>query len=123
MNPRPAEVPGLWVEAGFAPDGDTLSALLSETTAWDTRMRARRTASFGVPYNYSGIIYLLAPVPEPVAVLMGRLILLFANESGFQSLFDEPFPYAGDGVDADLNGLGDSAIGPGRATLGRIRFQ
>ena len=26
MNPRPAEVPGLWVEAGFAPDGDALFA-------------------------------------------------------------------------------------------------
>lgn len=73
MNPRPVVVPGLWVEVGFIPDGDALFALLSETTAWDTRMRARRTASFGVPYNYSGISYPVAPVPGPVAALMDRL--------------------------------------------------
>ena len=36
-------------------------------------MRARRTASFGVPYCYSGITYPIAPVPEPVAALMDRL--------------------------------------------------
>jgi alkylated DNA repair dioxygenase AlkB len=73
MNPQPAEVPGLWVEAGFVPDGDAMFDLLSGTTAWDTRMRARRTASFGVPYNYSGISYPVADVPEPVAALMDRL--------------------------------------------------
>lgn len=33
MNPQPAEVPGLWVEAGFVPDGNALFDLLRETTA------------------------------------------------------------------------------------------
>jgi len=61
------------VEDGFVPEGDALFALLSESTAWDTRMRARWTASFGVPYNYSGVTYPLAPVPEPVAAVMERL--------------------------------------------------
>lgn len=73
MNPQPAEVPGLWVEAGFVPSGNGLFKLLAETTAWDTRMRARRTASFGAPYNYSGISSPVADVPEPVAALMDRL--------------------------------------------------
>lgn len=36
-------------------------------------MRARRTASFGVPYNYSGITYPVAAVPEPVATIIDRL--------------------------------------------------
>jgi alkylated DNA repair dioxygenase AlkB len=73
MDQPPFVVPGVRVESGFAPDGDALFAHLGEATAWDTRMRARRTASFGVPYNYSGITYPLAPVPEPVAALMERL--------------------------------------------------
>jgi alkylated DNA repair dioxygenase AlkB len=73
MGPQPAGVPGVWVEDGFVPDGDALFALLSGTTSWDARMRARRTASFGVPYNYSGLTYPVAPVPDPVAALMDRL--------------------------------------------------
>lgn len=73
MDQQPAGVPGVWVEDGFVPDGDALFAFLSEATAWDTRMRARRTASFGVPYNYSGVTYPPAPVPDPVAAVMERL--------------------------------------------------
>ena len=73
MTQQPLVVPGVHVEGGFVPDGDALFTLLSETTAWDARMRARRTASFGVPYNYSGITYPHAAMPEPVAALMERL--------------------------------------------------
>lgn len=40
MNPQPAQVPGLWVEAGFVSDGDALFGSLAENTVWDTRMRA-----------------------------------------------------------------------------------
>ena len=32
-------------------------------------MRARRTASFGTPYNYSGQAYAAAPMPELVAAI------------------------------------------------------
>ncbi|MBA4192389.1 MAG: alpha-ketoglutarate-dependent dioxygenase AlkB [Planctomycetaceae bacterium] len=73
MGPRPIEVPGMWVVDEFLPDTRALFTLLTGTTAWDERMRARKTASFGVPYNYSGITYPVAPVPEPVAALMDRL--------------------------------------------------
>lgn len=73
MDQQPVTVPGVRVEDGFVPDAAALFGLLSEATAWDTRMRARRTASFGVPYNYSGITYPVAAVPVPVAAIMDRL--------------------------------------------------
>lgn len=73
MDQQTVTVPGVWVEDGFVPDAAALFGLLSEATAWDTRMRARRTASFGVPYNYSGITYPVAAVPVPVAAIMDRL--------------------------------------------------
>ncbi len=81
MEPRPIEVPGVWVEDEFLPDSSALFTLLAGTTAWDERMRARKTASFGVPYNYSGITYPVVPVPEPVAALMDRL----ADHLGYRS--------------------------------------
>ncbi|MBM3461921.1 MAG: alpha-ketoglutarate-dependent dioxygenase AlkB [Armatimonadetes bacterium] len=35
-------------------------------TAWDLRMKARLTASFGLPYDYAGISYPEAPMSEPL---------------------------------------------------------
>jgi alkylated DNA repair dioxygenase AlkB len=81
MGPRPIEVPGVWVEDEFLTDSRALFTLLAETTDWDERMRARKTASFGVPYNYSGITYPVATVPESVAALMDRL----ADRLGYRS--------------------------------------
>lgn len=49
------------------PDAD-LAFVVSEV-AWDDRMRARRTAGFGVPYNYSGQHYDAAPIPAPLAAI------------------------------------------------------
>jgi alkylated DNA repair dioxygenase AlkB len=46
--------------------------------AWDDRIRARRVASFGVPYNYSGTVWpqtelppMLMPVADAVAAAIG----------------------------------------------------
>lgn len=41
----------------FLPDADSVYRDLLVSTVWDERMRARKTASFGMPYNYSGIEY------------------------------------------------------------------
>ncbi len=43
--------------AGFVPTHADLYRLLLATTVWDDRIRARKSASFGTPYNYSGIDY------------------------------------------------------------------
>lgn len=49
------------------PDAD-LASVMDEVT-WDERMRARRTAGFGVPYNYSGQQYAAAPMPTVIAAI------------------------------------------------------
>ena len=41
--------------------------------AWDERMRARKTASFGVPFNYSGITYPYQPIPTRLAAIIDLL--------------------------------------------------
>jgi len=37
----------------FIPNHQELFDVLVNETIWDERMKARKTASFGVPYNYS----------------------------------------------------------------------
>jgi hypothetical protein len=41
----------------FIDYGSDLFNNIKDNTIWDERMKARKTASFGVPYNYSGITY------------------------------------------------------------------
>jgi hypothetical protein len=58
------DIGGLWIEENFVPDSQPLFASLAETIAWDDRLRARKAASFGLPYNYSGITYQATPFPD-----------------------------------------------------------
>lgn len=53
MRPRP----DVHYTESFVPDADPLFEMLVHEVRWDERMRARKTASFGVPYNYSGMEY------------------------------------------------------------------
>lgn len=54
---------------GFLPDAADLFAHLRDKVDWDTRMRARKTASFGVSYDYSQISYPETPMlPELDAI-------------------------------------------------------
>jgi len=46
------------------------SATLTQVT-WDERMRARRTAGFGVPYNYAGQRYDPVPMPPQITAIAG----------------------------------------------------
>lgn len=50
-------------------DPDAVEAFLLADVIWDERMRARRTASFGVPYNYAGQHYDAAPMPPRIAAV------------------------------------------------------
>ncbi|MGC5700790.1 alpha-ketoglutarate-dependent dioxygenase AlkB [Pseudomonas sp. NFXW11] len=42
---------------------------LKQSVLWDERMRARKTASFGAPYDYSQISYPAVPMPEALEQL------------------------------------------------------
>lgn len=50
-----------------------LYAELAAEVEWDDRMRARKAASFGAPYNYSGITWPAAPVPAPITRVLERV--------------------------------------------------
>ena len=54
------------------PDADALFARLQHEVAWDHRMHARRTASFGRPYNYSGQTYDAVPMRPVIAEIASR---------------------------------------------------
>jgi alkylated DNA repair dioxygenase AlkB len=75
--------PNLLIDESFLTDSDGLFQLLIATVAWDERMAARRTASFGKPYNYSQLTYAEQPLtPELVSVaqlLAARLNIRFNN--------------------------------------------
>ncbi|MFD0684623.1 alpha-ketoglutarate-dependent dioxygenase AlkB [Actinomadura fibrosa] len=69
MTPPPLDVRYI---ADALPDPDTDLAFLLDDVAWDDRMHARRTASFGVPYNYSGQYYDPAAMPPRITAIAAR---------------------------------------------------
>jgi alkylated DNA repair dioxygenase AlkB len=63
----------IWIEDDFIPYSLALFKTLAVSVTWDDRMRARQAASFGLPYNYSGVVWPEAPFPEPVAEILERV--------------------------------------------------
>ena len=68
------KVPEIEIVDGFCGDHDALFHALKASIAWDGRMTARKTASFGKPYNYSQMQYpetpmhpLLLPLAEQLS--------------------------------------------------------
>ncbi|OZG70330.1 alpha-ketoglutarate-dependent dioxygenase AlkB [Hahella sp. CCB-MM4] len=49
--------PDILIKENFVHDADSLFDYIKNTVDWDERMKSRKTASFGVSYNYSGITY------------------------------------------------------------------
>lgn len=68
MTPPPFEY-----EPAFVADPQSLFLALRDGVAWDRRLRARLTASFGCAYRYSGMDYPDTPMPSGLAALAGRL--------------------------------------------------
>jgi alkylated DNA repair dioxygenase AlkB len=56
-------LPPVHFEADFLSDPEGLFEHLVQTVQWDERMRARKTASFGVSYDYSQMHYDTRPMP------------------------------------------------------------
>lgn len=46
---------------------------LEGSVNWDTRLRARKSMSFGLPYNYSGIEWPAAPFPDAITPLLASV--------------------------------------------------
>jgi alkylated DNA repair dioxygenase AlkB len=62
-------VPDVILVPAFVAEPARLFDQLLRSVVWDQRLRARKTASFGVPYDYSGMVYPQVEMPgELVAV-------------------------------------------------------
>jgi alkylated DNA repair dioxygenase AlkB len=66
--------PTLHFRPRFLPNPDDLFQHLLNTVAWDARMRARKTASYGVAYNYSQMHYPAQPLPHVLQEVAQRLL-------------------------------------------------
>lgn len=55
--------PDVTVIPDFVPDHQALFDLLLAEVSWDERLRARKTASFGISYDYSGMTYPQVEMP------------------------------------------------------------
>jgi alkylated DNA repair dioxygenase AlkB len=65
--------PPIILKEGFVPAPDWLFRHLMSTVTWDERMRARKTASFGVSYDYSQMSYPASPMPPELNQLCGMI--------------------------------------------------
>jgi hypothetical protein len=65
----------IWIDEDFVPDSVDLYADLVASILWDGRMRARKAASFGLAYNYSGIVWPEIPFPESLEAVRERVSL------------------------------------------------
>jgi len=66
-------VPGVRYVEGFLRDHAQLLAWAIAEVPWDDRIQARKTASFGVPYDYAGLTYAKVPFPAPIEALRARV--------------------------------------------------
>lgn len=73
-----SDAPALWIEEGFWPEHEALFERLMREVSWEHSMAARRTASFGVPYDYAQMSYpekpmhpALAPVQDALEARLG----------------------------------------------------
>jgi 2OG-Fe(II) oxygenase superfamily len=66
-------IPKLLIEDGFLAKQFVLFHTLVETVAWDLSMSARKTASFGVPYNYVQMTYQATPLHPALSRVSDRL--------------------------------------------------
>ncbi|WP_161501056.1 alpha-ketoglutarate-dependent dioxygenase AlkB [Embleya scabrispora] len=69
MTPPPLDIRH---HPALLPDPDADLALVLTEVIWNDDMRARRTASFGIPYDYSGRRHDTAPMPAPIAAIAAR---------------------------------------------------
>ena len=72
------EIPNIIIIENFISNGTYLFNKIRDNVNWDERIKARKTASFGVAYNYSGITYpeismldCLIPICEKVKSALG----------------------------------------------------
>ncbi len=64
---------GVWISENFFAGHASLYQALLDGVTWNERLRARKTASFGQPYNYSGVTYDAVPFPDLLLPLLAAV--------------------------------------------------
>jgi len=72
-DPTDIQEPTLLIEPDFITNSDDLYHRLATGIAWDERMKARKTATVGLAYNYSGMTYPDTPMPSDLLPILARL--------------------------------------------------
>jgi alkylated DNA repair dioxygenase AlkB len=113
--------PPLLITNDFIVDHAELFLQLKEEVPWDERMAARKTASFGRPYNYSQISYPTTPLPPSLESVADRLLAALGIHFNncllnYYEMGDNTMGFHSD----DTNGL-HSGTGVAIVSLGSVR--
>ncbi len=65
--------PKIVVIENFIDNPDELFTTIRDSVIWDERMKARKTASFGVSYDYSGITYPETIMPSELTPICDQI--------------------------------------------------
>ena len=65
--------PDILLVENFIPNHTELFNMFRQSVGWDNRMKARKTASFGVSYDYSGITYRATEMPTVITEICNRI--------------------------------------------------
>jgi alkylated DNA repair dioxygenase AlkB len=66
-------IEGVVYVADFVAEHAALFPWAVQHVKWDERIRARKTASFGVPYDYAGLTYQAQPFPPELECVRARV--------------------------------------------------
>ena len=73
MIEQPLQPPEVLIKEGFLAEHAALFELLRNTIRWDESMAVRKTASFGVPYNYAQLSYPAVPMHTALLPVLAKL--------------------------------------------------
>ena len=65
--------PNITIIENFVDNPNKLFVEIRDKTIWDERIKARKTASFGFSYNYSGITYSQTQMPKTLVCLCRKI--------------------------------------------------
>lgn len=88
---------GIFLIENFDIGGNDLLTKLKSEVKWDTNIKSRKTASFGVPYNYSNINYEFYNFPSYISEIIDKIeiILNYRPNNCLINYYNESFSRMG----------------------------
>lgn len=117
-------IPGIVYVDAFLPEQERVLRWAVANVDWDERIRARKTASYGIPYNYKGLDYAPRAFPpelDRIRVRAGRQLGLDANNCLLNYYPDgrSRMGFHADSTDGLIGGVAIVSLGAQRA----LRFR